>query len=227
MSTETIEGTPTVADLLHRLGDIAPERVLLDPLPGTATEEDLLRVLERKERLCELVEGTLVEKTMGFQEAGLALWIARLLGPFVDPQHLGELIGADGPYRLMKGLVRLPDLSFVHRDRLPGGYLPDEPIPDLYPDLAIEVLSKSNRPAEIERKLREYFLAGTTLAWIDDPRRRVVIVHTRPDESQELTEADTLDGGTVLPGLQLPVRRVFERLPPAATPAKRSRKKKS
>lgn len=216
----------TVGELLEQLGDVSPNRLLLKPAPGTATEADLLRVLKRKERLVELVSGTLVEKVMGVREAALATWISRLLGRFLDENDLGELIGADGPLRLMAGLVRLPDLTFVRRENLPGGHLPEDPIPDLFPDLAVEVLSESNTAGEMRLKVREYFSAGTTLVWIVDPRQRTVVVHTDPETSRTLTEADTLDGGTVLPGLSLPVRRIFERLPPPPAPEPRTRKKK-
>jgi Uma2 family endonuclease len=65
------------------------------------------------------------------------------------------------------------------------------------------------------RKRREYFVSGVQLVWLVDPDRRTVTVCKSPDESTVLTEADTLDGGTVLPGLELPVRRIFERVPVA------------
>ena len=56
----------TVAELLHYLGDIPAERVRLQPAPGTATETDVVAVNEQENRLCELVDGILVEKTMGY-----------------------------------------------------------------------------------------------------------------------------------------------------------------
>lgn len=225
MSTETPTATRrTVADLIARLGGIDPARILLDPPPGTATEDDLIRVNDRHETLCELIDGALVEKVMGVPEATLAAWIIRLLGHFVDPNHLGELIGADGPVRLMGGLIRMPDVSFIKRGKLPGGLVPMDPISNLAPDLAVEVLSPSNTRAEMQIKRKEYFLAGTTLVWEVDPRRRVVVVYTEPEEGTTLTEDDTLDGGEVLPGFQLPVRRIFERVPVVAAP-KRGRKK--
>jgi Uma2 family endonuclease len=221
------ELAPTVADLIDRLDGIAPRRILLRPTPGTATEADLLRVLQRGRQLCELVDGTLVEKCMGAREANLAAWIIRLLGYFTDPQNLGELFGSDGPFRLLGGLVRLPDVTFIRREKLPGGQVPAQPILELAPDLAIEVLSEGNTPGEMQRKRREYFLAGTSLVWEVDPRRRVVTVYTGPEEGQTRTVADTLDGGTVLPELSLPVTRIFERLPPEETPPPRSRKKRN
>jgi hypothetical protein len=59
----------TVSDLLHQLGDIPPERVRLQPPPGTATEADVVAVHSREDRLCELVDGVLVEKTLGYYES--------------------------------------------------------------------------------------------------------------------------------------------------------------
>jgi Uma2 family endonuclease len=120
----------------------------------------------------------------------------------------------------MPHLVRIPDLSFVRWEKLPNHAIPREPIPDLAPDLAVEVLSKSNTSGEMKRKLREYFEAGVVLVWFVDPVKRTVEVFTAPKQSEVLTEADTLDGGDVLPGLALPVKRVFERLPPESEPAK-------
>ena len=49
----------TIADLLTRLGNVPANRVRLHPTPGTATEKDLIRVLDHENRPCELVEGTL------------------------------------------------------------------------------------------------------------------------------------------------------------------------
>jgi Uma2 family endonuclease len=203
----------TFADVLHNLGDIAPERVRLDPKPGTATERDLLRAMKKTDRLFELVDGTLVEKVMGYGEGFLAMDIARLLSRYLDKHNLGDLGGADSTMRLLRKLVRLPDVTFVRWERYPNGERPTKPIPDIVPDLAVEVLSRSNTPQEMQRKLKEYFLAGVSLVWLVNPATRSVEVCTSPDERITLTEDDTLDGGDVLPGLQLPVVEVFARHP--------------
>jgi Uma2 family endonuclease len=207
---------PTAADLpalLEKLGGVPPSRVLLSPAPGKATEKDLLRHHRRTGRVCELVDGTLVEKPVGYDESVIATKIGRRLGNHAEDHKLGFISGEHGTMRLMPRLVRAPDVAFVRRERFPGGVLPDEPIPDLYPDLAVEVLSESNTPGEIRRKLKEYFLAGTTLAWIVDPRKRVVAVHTAPDVSSVLGEDDSLTAEKLLPGFTLAVSSVFEDLP--------------
>src|SRR5580658_5547384 len=86
----------TIADLLKRLGNIPANRVRLHPTPGTATEKDLLEVLDHENRPCELVEGTLVEKAKGFDESKLALKIGTFLNIFVLPRKLGIVTGEAG-----------------------------------------------------------------------------------------------------------------------------------
>lgn len=205
----------TAADLLERLGRINPRRVRVNPPPGQATERDLIRLNDHTNRLYELVDGVLVEKVMGYPESMLALWIGYLLQSYLQEHDLGFLAGADGGMRLMPGLVRIPDLSFISWDRVPvRGQVPSDPIAALGPDLAVEVLSKGNTPREMARKLKEYFLAGARLVWFVDPRPRTIQVFTAPDQSYVLTEEQTLDGGDVLPGLALPLREIFTRIPP-------------
>jgi Uma2 family endonuclease len=148
---------------------------------------------------------------MGLRESLLALEIGRQVGNFLERNDLGFLGGADGPFRLFPGLVRLPDLSFVSWGRLPGREIPSAPVPDLTPDLAVEVLSEGNTAAEMRRKLREFFKAGVRLVWIVDPPTRTIEVFTAPNKSTVLTEDQTLDGGDVLPGFTLPLRKLFDR----------------
>jgi Uma2 family endonuclease len=207
----TLVKNGTMADLLRRLGSIPPRRVLLFAAPGQATEKDVLRVHDKEGRLCELVDGVLVEKDMGFVESLLAYDLGYFLKVFLERHDLGIAVGADGMMRLASGLVRIPDISFISWDRLPGRRIPRQPIPALAPDLAVEVLSAGNTAAEMRRKLREYFAAGVQLVWYVDPRKRIIQVFTAPDEMVTLREDDTLDGGDVLPGFRLSVRKLFQR----------------
>jgi Uma2 family endonuclease len=212
-----------MADLLKELGGIAPKRVRLKPLPGKATERDVIAIHNRTDRLYELIDGVLVEKVMGYLESALTCHLICLLGTFLDEHDLGTLAGADGTLRLMPGLVRIPDISFVSWNRLPGRVLPSEPIPDLIPDLAIEVLSQSNTKGEMQRKLKDYFLTGVQLVWFVDPDTRTIQVYTAPDQRVTLAEGEILDGGDVLPGLSFPVSKVFAKMPPKQNKSKRKR----
>jgi hypothetical protein len=119
----------TVGDLLHRLGGVSADRVRFYPIPGTATEQDVVDIERRENRLCELVEGVLVEKVMVCRESVLAVAIASALRAFVVPPKFGLVSGADGLVRLFPGLVRIPDVAFASRGRLPGGHMPTAPHP--------------------------------------------------------------------------------------------------
>jgi Uma2 family endonuclease len=213
----------TAAELVQKLGNVPLERICLTPPPGMATERDLLAAMRRSDRLYELVDGTLVEKAMGLSESMIAAQIIRLIGNFATAHDLGIPAGADGAIRLLKGLVRMPDVSFFCWEKLPGRVLPAEPIPDL----AVEVISETNTPEEMERKLREYFLAGVRLVWMIDPRKRTAEVYTSPDApAASVAETQALDGGSVLPGFTLPLAELFAHLPATPKKTRPARKKK-
>lgn len=212
VSTPTV-ALETLADLLEHLGGIAPHRVRFRPAPGTATEEDVLAIRNSAERrLCELVDGVLVEKAMGFRESYLAGILAAILLTFVRPRNLGIVTGAAGMMRLAPGLVRIPDVAFITWNRFPNRRVPTEPLPDVAPDLAVEVLSAGNTPGEMARKRQEYFAAGVQVVWEVNPSTRTVEVFTTPDHSTALHEAQTLEGGMVLLGFTLPLQELFGEL---------------
>lgn len=202
----------TLADLLDRLGNVSLERVRFDPPIGTATVADVARILDKENVSCELIEGVLLEKTVGMIESRLAMYLAGLLNAFVIPRNLGIVTGPDGTMQIIADLVRIPDVAFISWDRLPGRKLPKEPVPLVAPNLAAEVLSKSNTPKEMSVKREEYFNAGVQLVWELDPRQRVVDVYTAPTDPVTLGIHDTLDGGTVLPGFTVTLKELFAEL---------------
>lgn len=215
MSTATVEvASESIADLLERLGGIPLERVRMPPAVGTATEAALLQALRSpRKRICELIDGTLVEKAVGYRESQLALILAGLLNGFVIPRNVGIVTGADGLLRLSPRRVRVPDVAFVCWDRFPGRLPPTQAVPDAAPDLAVEVLSQSNTPAEMRLKRQDYFQAGCRLVWEIDPDARTATVYTQVDPPDaELTATDTLVGDPVLPGFALPLADLFAEL---------------
>jgi Uma2 family endonuclease len=203
------------AEWLHALGDVPLERIVMDPWPGTATEQDLLTFVERDKRLVELIDGTLVEKPGGWFESLIAARLLIAIGNFVYAQRLGVVAGADGMLKMRIGRVRLPDVTFVSKDDLPGGNVPPERIPMLPPTLAVEVISESNTDAEMRQKMKEYFESGTRLVWLIYPQTRTVQVYRElsDEPAAVLTEKDALDGEAVLPGFTLSVAELFSQLP--------------
>ena len=206
------EKTRSLADLVEQLGGVALARVHIRSDLGKATETDVIAIHAREGRLCELVDGVLVEKAMGLRESLLACALIGALRAFVIPRRLGLITGEAGTMRLFPGQIRIPDVAFASWRRLPGGVVPMEPIPDLVPDLVIEVLSDSNTKAEMARKRRDYFGSGVLLVWEVDPPTRTIAVFDSPEHSSTLTIDDALDGGEILPGFVLPLRELFEEL---------------
>ncbi len=211
MSIATTPRFETVADLLRQLGDVPAARVRMTPTPGAATEEDVIKIHDREGRLFELVDGVLVEKGMGYDESKMAALLIIYLGNFILQHDVGDILGADGMMRLFPGLVRIPDVAFVSCARSPSPDRKRGEIPDVVPDLVVEILSKSNTRKEMERKLDEYFEAGVRLVWYVDPEPSTVCVYTARHDFQTLTAEDHLDGGDVLPGFSLAIADWFTR----------------
>ncbi len=201
----------TLADLLERLGGIQPVRIPARPAPGTATEADVLPRPGGEKRLYELVDGVLVEKPMGFYESRLAAVLVHLVQAFLEEHDLGIVLSPDGTMRLAPGLVRLPDVSIFRWERFPDRELPNEAVPDLAPDLAIEILSKGNTEREMQRKVGEYFAAGTKAVWLVDPATRSTRIYSSPQACTSLGENEPLGDDALLPGFAITLREWLHR----------------
>lgn len=190
-------------DLQAHLGGIPLSRIRLFPPPGMATEGDAFALRRDEGVLCELIDGVLVEKTMGWLESVVAMQLVYFLHCYLKDNPLGEVIGPDGPVRVVpKQQMRLPDVSFIRFDRLtPAAY--KQKVCPVTPDLAVEILSAGNTAAEIDRKLVEYFAGGTQLAWIIDHEQRRAAIYTSPDKFTSIDENGILNGGDVLPGFSV------------------------
>jgi Uma2 family endonuclease len=212
MATATTTRWETLEDLVEQLGDIPLRRIRMNPPPGHATEADVLEIARRQKRYCELVDGVLVEKAMGYTESLLAMAIGDFLREFVLPRNLGLVSGADAMLRLFPGLIRGPDVAYASWDRFPDRRIPTAPIPTLAPDLVVEVLSGSNTVKEMKRKRSEYFGQVVRVVWEVDAETRTVTVYNSDGTEIELSESDRLDGVDVLPGFSLELRVLFAEL---------------
>ncbi len=198
----------TLADVLHALGDIPPQRILWQPFPGTATEADQIRICNTK-TLVELIDGVLVEKAMGARESLMATILISMLYNFVRPRNLGVVTAPDAIMRVHEGRNRLPDVSYTSWESVPSSDAHLQPVFDFAPGLVVEILSEGNTKKEITRKRREYFHKGVQLVWIIDPKKKTVAVFTDPTTHTLLTESDTLTGDPVLPGFTLSLSEFF------------------
>ncbi len=203
-------GNWSMADLQKHLGDIPAERIRLFPPPGYATEEDVLEIEAREDRLYELENGILVEKPMGWYESLIAMLIGVEIRNYLETHDLGQVLGEGGSVKILPGIVKIPDVSFISWSRFPKERLARRPIPTLIPDLAVEVLSETNTKREMAAKLGQYFEAGVSLIWYIDPATRTATIYESPNEAVQIDETGDLDGRNVLPGLTISLRELFE-----------------
>jgi Uma2 family endonuclease len=202
----------TAEELAARVGAVPLWRVRINPSPGTADEADVERVRREESRLCELIDGVLVEKAVSNKAAFLAMVIGRLLGNFVEPRKLGWILGPDGFVWLLGKRLRAPDVSFIGREQLPDHRLPDQGYVHVAAALAVEIFSPGNTAREMERKRDDFFSAGTQLFWIVYPDRREIEVFVPTQTPRTLREGDVLDAANVLPGFSVPVSELFANL---------------
>lgn len=171
------------------------------------TAEDLWQMGAAAEH-AELIDGEIVQMAPpGGEHAIVQLRIGSRLLQYVDEHRLGQVFGEAG-FILSKNrdTVLAPDVAYIEAPRLPQdvtGFLA------LAPDLAVEIVSPSNSPGAVERKIAIYLEAGTRMIWVVYPRQRQVVMHTPGNAPRVFAESDVLPGDDVLPGLEIPVATLF------------------
>ncbi len=188
------------------------------PVSVPSTSVEPLSVEPPGDVLYEVVDGRVVElPPIGAYESDIANFLAELLNDHARGGRLGRAF-VELLFRIdvAKDLKRRPDVAFVSSSRwLYGKRVPRGEAWDMIPNLAVEVVSKSNTGEEILAKLGDYFQTGTELVWVIYPSARQVYVYTSTTEVRILAEPANLDGGNVLPGFQLSLNRLFEDEPNA------------
>jgi len=159
---------------------------------------------------CELVDGRIVPLSPTGRPHGRAgARLAAHLLLFVESHDLGEVLTADaGVYtRRNPDTVRAPDFMFISHERLAGckeeGYL------DVTPEIAVEILSLTDRKDQVAKKIEEYFSANVLRVWVLDSKKRRILVHRSLTDIQELGIGDALTDEALLPGFRLPLSELF------------------
>ena len=169
---------------------------------------DMIDQLDQTRRY-ELIRGEIVAMPPSSpRNSMIAMRIGRLIGNYVAEYDLGYVMGADGGYTLAADEVRIPDVSFVSKERMPE-------LPDRFeggPDLAVEVISPSESSRHVMDKIRLYLHAGTRLVWAVYPDEQVVDVYRPAEAGMHVQKVDMdgmLMGDPVLPGFTLDLHDLF------------------
>lgn len=177
-------------------------------MPPLMTANDLMHpdIPER----AELVRGVLVvREPPGFNHGAIVARLTLVLADYVRSHELGLVVAGDAGFHLASDpdTVRGADVAFVRRERLP------DPLPVAFaafaPDLAVEVLSPSDRPGATLGKVGDWLSGGTQLVWVIDPMRRIARIYQEDGTELVIHERDALDGGGVIPGFSCPLATIF------------------
>jgi Uma2 family endonuclease len=171
--------------------------------------EELL-YLSLPDKQAELVRGRLiVREPPGYQHGLVAFAVATRIGEFVRANNLGVVVAAETGFKLFSNpdTVRAADAAYVSHQRAPIppplGYL------ELAPDLAVEVVSPSDRAGEIQAKVSDWLNAGSRLVWVIDPARKRTVVYRADGSVDLLANRDALSGEDVLPGFSCPLEDIW------------------
>jgi Uma2 family endonuclease len=162
--------------------------------------------------LYEVVDGEIKEKLMSARSTDVASVITQVLGGEIRSRQLGKIC-VEMLYRIdvTSNLQRRPDVSFVSSAKWPWNRpAPEVAAWDMIPDLAIEVISPTNKMEEVMDKMDEYFRAGVSKVWIVLPVQQRIFIFESVTKVRVLTRADTFEDATLFPGLSLPLTSLFE-----------------
>jgi Uma2 family endonuclease len=160
---------------------------------------------ENADKRLEFIGGEIVEVVTNNYASEIAITIATEIKAYARSKNLGRVTGADGGY-MVSGDRYIPDVAFISRAKQPepshAAYNPNAP------DLAVEVVSPTDTPADITDKVANY-LAARTLVWVVYPEKQQAKVYEAGQPVRTIFKDGILDGGNVLPGFQLPLKAIF------------------
>jgi Uma2 family endonuclease len=179
-------------------------------LTRPVTADELLAMPDDGYRY-ELVKGELRKMApTGDEHGDVTMELAGALHQYVKKHNLGKVYAAETGFKLESDpdTVRAPDIAFVSRvkvektGRLKG-------FRSGAPDLAVEVLSPSDRVSRVEGKVAQWLEGGARMVWVVSPKLHTITVYRSLTNIVTLTEKDKLDGADVVPGFQIDVAEIF------------------
>ncbi len=155
----------------------------------------------------EYVKGELVPMTAAaIIHGNLGMNIIIPLGTYIRENNLGRLFTNETAFQLGDRVVK-PDVAFVSTERLSGDEFKGFSVA---PDLAIEIVSPSDKHYDVTEKALSYLKAGTRLVWIIEPIAKSVTVYRSEVDFTMLNYEDTLTGEDVVEGFSCAVAELFE-----------------
>ena len=182
--------------------------ILLEPSNGDNAEiEETPRIVDF-DKQAEIVNGRVeVKEVPGLRSSGIATRIAIEIGIYLKTNQVGRLYGSDATFTTVGGNERMADVAFVSNEKLKNG----EPVTkaDFAPDLAIEVISPTDKQEAVTTKINEYLAAGVREIWRVEPGIKTVTVYKSLDDIRIYTRDQVLTCEDVLPDFSLALSDIF------------------
>ena len=159
---------------------------------------------------CELINGNLIIHSPASEEhEDIFSYLNTVFRLYLEKNKAGKMYGSRFIMRLSKKWNPEPDLFIV----LPNNY---SNIKDTYfdgpADLVIEILSKSTRELDLEKKLPKYLDSGVKEVWIIDPEKKeLTIYHKTNQEKYNDPQSDQFVKSTVLPEFNFRIKWLWHR----------------
>ncbi len=180
------------------------------------TLEEFLDGINDEERYkrCEYWDGEVIPKDPDFSKpdypmspvryhALIQSALAYEIRAFLLQHPLGEVF-TELHCRLHTGRVVVPDLAVILGQD--DDYTSAHP---RAPELAVEILSPSDRIINVTRKVDFYLRHGVKVVWLIYMDSREATIHTPTDDVRLIPETGILTAESVLPGLAIPLVAVL------------------
>jgi Uma2 family endonuclease len=177
------------------------------PTTRVITDEELLQ-LPKDGNKYEVVDGELVVSPASFTHEEVIAKLFVKMRSFADERGLGTVLPSNLLYVFPSGNRRGPDVSFIAAARVTAKTR-SQVFPKMAPDLAVEVLSPSDRPRRVLDRVGEYLESGVHLVWVIDPQKKRAVAYRSLTETTEVLASGALDGADVLPGFVCPLADVL------------------
>jgi Uma2 family endonuclease len=175
------------------------------------TAEELMQLPDDGFRY-ELVNGELEKMPPpGHPHGRIAFRLSLYVGQYILEHRLGEGFATDTGFKLTSNpdTVLAPDFAFVTKERFREGK-DTEGYWIGPPDLAVEVLSPSDRPGKINKQIARWFSFGARQIWLVDPKRCTVTVYRSPSDTTVFSEHEDLEADDILPGFRISLEKIFK-----------------
>ena len=156
----------------------------------------------------ELDEGELIEMTRpAYKHNRVMMKLVMALGNYLADTGRGELLLSENLYALAPLTRRSPDAAVILGDR--SAELQNANVIPVIPEIAAEILSPSETPRMVHRKLKQYFEAGVKEVWVIDPDSKEVEIWTGPQLPEHELSGESAITSKLLPDFALPLAELF------------------